>query len=213
MAVPSPRSFSGTAAIWPSGAVISAARLVGLRLWRKISSRRLRMRASRYSSSRSGSFISQCETRRSISACGPPPSKPRSHSQAWSDRRLGDTALADPIQNKQRFALQPAQQNMAAHSCGFDLTEPAAPGLRPDAGAGEPGCYRVALALTCPLGAEALSIHLSGRPPGQQRADRRMRQTERSGVSGPGRHHQGAAPPDIVGDVLQIVARITPRRR
>ena len=37
--------------------------------------------AMRASSSSSGSFISQCARRRSNSACGPPPSKPRAHSQ------------------------------------------------------------------------------------------------------------------------------------
>ena len=36
-------------------------------------------------SSSSGSFISQCAVRRSSSACGPPPSWPRDHSQIWSD--------------------------------------------------------------------------------------------------------------------------------
>ena len=37
--------------------------------------------ARRSSSSRSGSFISQCASRRNNSACGPPLSKPRAHSR------------------------------------------------------------------------------------------------------------------------------------
>ena len=41
--------------------------------------------ADRLSASSSGSFISQWARRRSSSACGPPPSKPRAQSQIWSD--------------------------------------------------------------------------------------------------------------------------------
>ena len=85
VAVPSPRSFSGADRVRPPGVVTRAARLTGFRLRRNTSRRRSRIRERRYSSSSSGSFISQCETRRSISDCGPPPSKPRSHNQAWSD--------------------------------------------------------------------------------------------------------------------------------
>ena len=48
-------------------------------------SRPASIRAVRSSSSSSGSRISQCAARRSSSACGPPPSWPRDHSQIWSD--------------------------------------------------------------------------------------------------------------------------------
>ena len=87
--------------------------------------------ARRVSSSRSGSFISQCARRRSSSRCGPPPSKSRAHSQIWSDSSSGDAALALARQHQQRLVVRAGHEHAdAARGLDDDLAEPVAPARR-----------------------------------------------------------------------------------
>ena len=69
----------------PEGAVAITGADSSFNVWRSTVTSRPRASARSASSSRSGSFISQCARRRVRSTCGPPPSKPRAQSQIWSE--------------------------------------------------------------------------------------------------------------------------------
>ena len=88
------------------------------------------MVADSRSSSSSGSFISQCARRRSNSACGPPPSKPRAHSQAWSDSSSATRPLLHVVEHEQRLVVRPAHHRLAGDLVRADQAEPAAPARR-----------------------------------------------------------------------------------
>ena len=81
---PPPAARNSTVRVAPEGALTVTRGRPRLRLRRSMTRRPSRMRPRRPSSSRSGSFISQWASRRRSSAWGPPPSKPRAHSQMWS---------------------------------------------------------------------------------------------------------------------------------
>ena len=82
------------------------------------------------SSSRSGSFIIQCANRLSSSSCGPPPSKPRDQSQAWSEARSATRPLSDPVYDQQRCVVQAFHERVAvALGSNVDLSNPPAPGM------------------------------------------------------------------------------------
>ena len=79
------------------------------------------------SSSSSGSFISQCASRRSSSACGPPPSKPRLQSQAWSEASMRHPALALTVEHQERPRLRALHHRGAAVELDLRHAEPAPP--------------------------------------------------------------------------------------
>ena len=91
------------------------------------------------SSSSSGSFISQCASRRSSSSCGPPPSKPRAQSQAWSEQH-GDAALAHAVQHQQRPSSGPCITVSPRAALDVDHAEPAAPARRAVGAGGRGAC-------------------------------------------------------------------------
>ena len=82
---PGETSVSVTSEVSPEGLVAVTGGTLSASVRRSISTAPSSPVPRSTSSSSSGSFISQCASRRSSSSCGPPPSKPRLQSQAWSE--------------------------------------------------------------------------------------------------------------------------------
>ncbi|MCX7344663.1 MAG: hypothetical protein NTU78_02810 [Alphaproteobacteria bacterium] len=79
--MPGDVSASSTVSVLPDGRVTVTGSALSAMVWRSTISWLPCCLADSASSSRSGSSISQWAMRRMSSLCGPPPSKPRDHSQ------------------------------------------------------------------------------------------------------------------------------------
>ncbi len=170
------------------------------------------MVAARRSSSSSGSFISQCASRRSNSACGPPPSKPRAHSQTWSDRSSATRPLRTLSSTSSGRSPGPLI-SVSPPTLLAPMTRnqrPPARGGRLGVGAGQVARHRMRHALRRHRRFEALRHDLAGRLRRQHGGERRMRDAHRPGEFRPRRHQQRPAIVDIVGEVLEIGQRQYP---
>ena len=166
------------------------------------------------SSSSSGSFISQCASRRSSSSCGPPPSKPRLQSQAWSEP---STAIRpSPCRSSTRSGRPSGPSITASPERRLDLdhAEPAAPARRAvgrrSAAARAPRAPAVT-GWRCPIseifGTKPSSITRAVGIDRQDLAQRRAVEALRPGEVRAGGDQQRAAVAHVAGDVLEVVVR------
>ena len=167
------------------------------------------------SSSRSGSFISQCESRRSRSRCGPPPSKPRAHSQIWSDNNSATRPSPSCDSTSSGFCVRSLHDRRAVGVPGIDDAEPFAPFRRRRVGAFEAARHRMALAEFGERRAKRLLGDIAARLGRQDGVERGAPDAGRARIVRAGRDQDRAAVAHIARDVVEIddrqhaLARVT----